>query len=267
LLICALMKRKIELSKDSSPENQKSRIFLQCEDKRAELDFTPPIPPKQLRKLISEKFHQNPENFLSLLSQKGEVIDLAQLATNPQLLLKDGTELTAIFSESEVQKEMESRNAGLHTHEIRDTLTDSDQSDNNQNPSRRIRNICAKCLQEYSDANETHYYHPGKLRDAETTTITVNIKRVYQLSQHSPSQDHREENPLIEDEYSFNKTKTRWSCCNATRKALGCTKCEQHEVSCDRYCDDEQWESSVVKGEFTRWRRQTALSADRQQSL
>jgi hypothetical protein len=54
------MKRKIELTENQTIENTKIQFFLQCENKRAELDFVPPIPVKQLRKLIAEKFQQKP---------------------------------------------------------------------------------------------------------------------------------------------------------------------------------------------------------------
>jgi hypothetical protein len=57
------MKRKLE--SQMLDQNEKSRIILHYEDKKAELEFMPPIPVKQLRKLIAEKFQQNPGKYFS----------------------------------------------------------------------------------------------------------------------------------------------------------------------------------------------------------
>lgn len=108
------------------------------------------------------------------------MIELTQLATNPQSLLKRGTELTVIFSESEVPQDLTNPNLSLNVDEI---TFSSDPSDNSLKRNKIMKNICAKCHQEYSDLNETCYYHPGKLLEAETKTRSVHVKRMYQVSQ------------------------------------------------------------------------------------
>jgi hypothetical protein len=104
------------------------------------------------------------------------VIELAQMATNPHFILKNEKELTVIFSESEPNKDTKYGNRELYADQVTQMITPSEEKD------KKNKYICSKCYREYTDETETCYYHPGNLYEAETTTRTVNVKKLDHVS-------------------------------------------------------------------------------------